>query len=124
MKTKEQAIHDFWNSFGIKAYDATTVPSNATYPYLTYTNPTDTLGNVVSINVNLWYRSSSWKEASLKKDEIARRIIGPTEVPTVKFDDGRIYFGGGTPFSQRVDDDDPAIKRYYMNITAEFLCQY
>lgn len=123
MKTKEQAIHEFWNSFGIKAYDSTDVPSNVTYPYLTYTNPTDSLGNVVSINVNLWYRDSSWRNASLKKDELARRIIGPDN-PTVKFDEGRIYFAGGTPFAQRADDDDPAIKRYYINVTAEFLCQY
>lgn len=33
---RAQAIHSFWNSFGLKAYDENTVPDNAKLPYITY----------------------------------------------------------------------------------------
>ena len=43
----------------------------------------------------------------------------------IRFDKGYIYLTGGTPFAQRIAiDEDRAIKRIYMNILAEFLCEY
>lgn len=124
--SKESAMHSFWNSFGVKAYDATKVPPEAKehYPYITYTSPTDVMDNPVSININIWDRSGSWTRTTALKDAIAHRILAPGE-STLEFENGRIYLAGGQPFAQRVEDeDDPAIRRYYINITAEFLCQF
>ena len=36
MENKWQAIDRFWNSFGIPAYDESSVPQGATMPYITY----------------------------------------------------------------------------------------
>lgn len=121
---KVQALHNFWNSFGIPAYDETTVPDSAAFPYMTYSMTTDSLGNAVPISLNIYYRSNSWKDATLKSEEIAKRIK-ENGYEMIKFDKGYIYLTGGTPFAQRVAiDEDRAIKRIYMNILAEFLCEY
>lgn len=121
---KVQALHTFWNSFGIPAYDETTVPDSADFPYMTYSMATDSLGNIVPIPLNIYYRSNSWRDATLKSEEIAKRIK-ENGYEMIKFDKGYIYLTGGTPFAQRVAiDEDRAIKRIYMNILAEFLCAY
>ena len=121
---KVQALHNFWNSFGIPAYDETTVPDSAAFPYMTYSMTTDSFGNVVPISLNIYYRSNSWKDAALKSEEIAKRIK-ENGYEMIKFDKGYIYLTGGTPFAQRIAiDEDRAIKRIYMNILAEFLCEY
>lgn len=121
---KVQALHNFWNSFEIPAYDETTVPDSAAFPYMTYSMTTDSFGSVVPISLNIYYRSNSWKDATLKSEEIAKRIK-ENGYEMIKFDKGYIYLTGGTPFAQRVAiDEDRAIKRIYMNILAEFLCEY
>ena len=122
---KETALHSFWNSFGVPAYDETTVPNrkDRTYPYITYNMATDSLGNVVSLHASLWFQSNSWVGVTNLKDAIAKRITGD-RFETVKFDDGYIYIVGGTPFAQRVDDEDDTIKRIYINAQAEFLCAH
>ena len=33
--TKANAIYNFWNSFGITAYEENTVPEDAIFPYIT-----------------------------------------------------------------------------------------
>ena len=122
--TKEQAIHAFWNSFGIKAYDELTVPDDAVLPYITYSVATDSLGNVVPMSINIYYRSNSWQGVTSKAEEIARRIK-EHGYEMLKFDGGYIYLTGGAPFAQRVSEDrDRAIKRIYINVLAEYLCEY
>ena len=121
---KVQALHNFWNSFEIPAYDETTVPDSAAFPYMTYSMTTASFGNVVPISLNIYYRSNSWKDVTLKSEEIAKRIK-ENGYEMIKFDNGYIYLTGGTPFAQRIAiDADRAIKRIYMNILAEFLCEY
>lgn len=121
---KEQTIHAFWNSFGVKAYDEHTVPDDAVFPRITYTLATDSLNNVVNMNANIWYRSTSWEGATNLCNEIAKRIKehGHQSLP---FDGGYIYLCGGTPFAQRMDEpSDDMIKRYYINVQVEYLCAY
>ena len=74
--------------------------------------------------LNIYYRSNSWKDVTLKSEEIAKRIK-ENGYEMIKFDKGYIYLTGGNPFAQRIAiDEDRAIKRIYMNILAEFLCEY
>ena len=68
--TKGQAIQKFWESFGIPAYDETTVPDDAQLPYITYSVHTGSLGDLCITNASLWYKSYSWKEISEKTEEI------------------------------------------------------
>ena len=121
---KEQAIHAFWKSFGISAYDETSVPDDAEYPRITYTVPSDSLGNVCNMNANIWYRSNSWEGATNMCNQIAERIKGQGHL-SLPFDRGYIYLCGGTPFAQRMDEpSDDMIKRIYINVQVEYLCAY
>ena len=117
---KDQGLHSFWSSFGLEAYDETTVPTGAEMPYVTYEASTDSLDSPVLLTASLWYRSMSWAEICSKRDEIATRLSNGGEV--IKLDDGYLWITPGTPFGQRSDDPtDDAIRRMILNVQAEFL---
>lgn len=122
--TKGQAIQKFWESFGITAYDETTVPDDAPFPYITYSIQTDSIDNVVMTTASLWYRSYSWAEISEKAEQIAREIVR-MQPPSIKIDGGRLYITKGVPFAQRMrDESDSAIRRIVLNVNLEFLTEY
>lgn len=121
--TKEQAIHAFWSSFGIPAYDEQSVPDTAKMPYITYRVVTDSIGNVCNLTGSIWYRSTSWKEISDKSAEIAR-YVAHEGFTRLKLDNGYVWFTKGTPFAQRMADEDDTVRRIYLNIQAEFLTAY
>lgn len=121
---KAQAIDTFWNSFNIPAYDENSVPEDATFPYITYSESTDSIGNAVMLNASIWDRSTSWEGISLKAEEIAKKIAEYGHY-TIKIDDGYIWLVKGTPFAQRMGDpNDDKIRRIYLNILGEFLTAY
>lgn len=121
---KAQALQNFWESFGIPAYEQTTVPESATMPYITYSVSTDSLDNVVNMYASVWYHSTSWKDISEKTEQISRYIVSMNP-PSIKFDGGRLYIAKGTPFAQRMEDpNDDMIRRMYLNIQAEYLSAY
>ena len=117
-----QALHNFWSSFGWTAYDEMTVPSeedNPAMPRITYSVSTASFDETVSLTASLWDRSMSWREISLKTDEIYR-AIGEGGM-MIHCDKGAIWLKRGTPFSQRMGDEDDTIRRVYINLEAEFL---
>lgn len=121
---KSQAIDNFWNGFDWPAYDENSVPDDVAFPYITYTQVTDRLGNVVSLSASLWDRSNSWEQLSLKADEISRNI-SEYGYRRLKLDNGYIWLTAGSPFAQRMrDPSDTKIKRIYLNVLGEFLTAY
>lgn len=118
--TKAAALHQFFSSFGMTAYTATNVPDDATLPYLTYELITSAWGEEpVGITVNLWFYTDSEKIPNAKADEVSR-AIGRGGV-RLKCDDGYIWLKRGSPWCQSLrDETDPAIKRRYINVTAEY----
>lgn len=117
---KAQAVHSFWSSFGLPAYDQNSVPDGAELPYITYSTATDSLDYVVLLTGSIWYRSTSWAEASQKAEQISEYLgIGGKVIPLNR---GYLWVYRGTPFAQRMGDDtDALIKRIYFNVSAEFL---
>jgi hypothetical protein len=121
---KAQALDKFWNSFGIPAYDELTVPEEAVMPYITYSVTTGRLEDVVNLSASIWYHSQSWKDISLKAEEIAEKITKMMP-PTIQIDNGRLYIALGDPFAQRMDDpSSDTVRRIYLNVQAEFLTAY
>ena len=118
---KEQALQSFWESFNISAYDESSVPDNAKMPYITYQVATSSLGNVVAMTASIWYKSTSWKEITLKKDEISEAIGNGGKV--IPLDNGYVWLNRGSVFAQRIRDDDDTIRRYYLQIECEFLTE-
>lgn len=121
---KVQALDKFWNSFGIPAYDENSVPDDAKLPYITYNVVMDNLDNVVNMYASIWYRSTSWREVTLKACEIGKHIV-EMYPPSIPFDDGRLYIARGNPFAQRLSDpSDNMIRRIYLNIQVEYLSAF
>lgn len=116
---KAQALNSFWNSFGMPAYDEYTVPQGATTPYITYNVMTDSLENVINLHASIWYKSMSWKDVSIKAEEIAAAIgIGGK---VMKLNNGYLWINKGVPFAQRLNDTDDTMRRMYLNIQVEYL---
>ena len=120
---KAQAIDNFWNNFGLPAYDENTVPQNAPMPRITYSVATGSLEDIISMTASIWYRSSSWKDISIKAKEIEMHL-GIHGGVVLDLDDGKLWLVKGVPFAQRMTDPDDSIRRIYLNIQAEYLTSY
>jgi hypothetical protein len=116
---KFQAINSFWSSYELPAYDENDLPDEAQMPYITYAASVDNIGNNLILSASLWYRSNSWKDISQKAEAIGRDI--GYGFKTIKIDDGYMYIRRGTPFAQRMKDEDDKVKRIYINTQVEFL---
>ena len=118
--TKAAAIYQFWNSFGLTAYEENTVPTDADFPYITYQLVTDSFGREIMLTASIWYRSESWTAINAKTEEISQKISRGGKI--ISCDGGAIWLKRGQPFSQNMgDESDDLIKRKYLNVTAEFI---
>lgn len=118
--TMEEAIYNFWNSFGIPAYPVSSVPEDLVFPWITYENNIDIpFGSPISITVNVWYRTESEAVPNAKVRQIFERIgRGGIQIP---YSEGSIWITCGSPFSIALNDEnDASIKRRALNINLEF----
>ena len=118
--TKAAAMYQFWNSFGLTAYEENTVSDDAVFPYITYQLVTDSFDREIPLTASLWYRSESWTAINAKTEEISQKISRGGKI--IACDGGAIWLKRGQPFAQSMgDESDNLIKRKYLNITAEFM---
>ena len=120
--TPEAAVYTFLSSFGIPAYAASSVPDQATFPYLTYDLVVGEWGQPeVNMPVNVWYRTDSEAIPNAKVREISQAIgMGGITLPC---DGGMLWVKKGSPWAQAmtVEGEDEKVKRRYININIEFL---
>lgn len=120
--TPEAAFYKFMSGFGIPAYAATSTPSDAEFPYITYDL---ILGDwdqgEVNVPVNVWYRTESEAAPNAKVREIREKVKGGGI--TIECDGGFLWFKQGSPWAQavRVEGEDEKIKRRYVNINVEYI---
>ena len=118
--TKAAAMYQFWNSFGLTAYEENTVPTDAAFPYITYQLVTDNFDREIPLTASLWYRSESWTAINAKTEEISQKISRGGKI--ISCDGGAIWLKRGQPFAQNMgDESDNLIKRKYLNIAVEFM---
>lgn len=121
--TKAAALHQFFSSFGMTAYTATSVPDDAVLPYLTYELSISAWeGGEVGLTVNLWFYTESEAVPNAKAQELSQAIgMGGKILPC---DGGYIWLKRGSPWCQSLKDEtSPTIKRRYLNVTAEYLTE-
>lgn len=71
------------------------------------------------MSASIWKKNTmSWEEISQKAEEISDALV---QVKAIPMRVGFLYVTRGTPFAQRVADEDDATRRIYLNIMAEFL---
>lgn len=105
----------FWGSFGIPAYDVGSVPDNAQMPYITFEVARDSFGAEIALTASVWYRSTSWEGIEQTVEAITQRIGRGGIILD------HIWLKRGTPWAQRLPDEDDSVRRYMLNITAEYL---
>lgn len=115
---KAQAIQQFWESFGLPAYEESTVPDDAVMPYITYSMASDSIGHPIAMAASIWDKTYSWESISLVADAISNALV---QVKSIPIDVGYIYVTRGTPFAQRMMDEDDTIRRIYINLMVEYL---
>lgn len=115
---KVQALHNFFSSFGVVAYDSNSVPDDAPFPRITYDVSISEFDDPVSISASIWYRSASWQAITQKAEDIMREVVYGGKL--LNSDDGMIWLRRGSPFYQRMNDEDDTIRRIYMNFEVEY----
>lgn len=118
--TKNKALYTWFNEF-MPFYRASSVPKDVVMPYGTYeyTDGAFDAGEI-GLTVNLWFRTESEAIPDEKAQELSKRIgYGGVYLPC---DEGYIWLKRGSPWCQSLTyEEDPAIKRRYINVTAEYL---
>ncbi len=118
---KWQVIHNFWAGFGLTAYDENSVPDDAQYPYITYSSVVGDFETPISLTASIWDKTTSWAGVSQKATSISRTISPYKMIPV---DGGYLYIIKGSPFAQRMRDENDLIKRIYIVLQAEFFTNY
>jgi hypothetical protein len=117
--TKEAVLYQFWNSFGLPAYEESSVPDNPPQQYITYECATSNWGEQVALSANIWYKNTqSWTGINEKAREIAA-FLGYGGI-NILCDNGSVTLRQGTPFARNGEDDNGNTKQKYINITAEY----
>lgn len=115
-----EALYNFWSSFGVPAYDDTSVPSDASFPYITYEGQVGPFEQIQTITASIWTESRSWLQADTISDQI-EEYIKNMGCPKIKGGRYRVYIGD-TPFAQNMGDpDNDLIKRKLLHVNFEFM---
>lgn len=118
---KWQALHSFWASFSIPAYEENSVPDldKVIFPYITYEAINSGFDSDVTGTASVWSRSFSWMAADAIADMIYARLKdGGVTVP---YDGGMIWITAGNPFAHSMGDpDDDRIKRKFLQVDYHF----
>ena len=120
--TKDKALFNWFQKFGIPFYPTTALPNakDLTFPYGTYEPIFGYNEDITYPTVNLYYLTESEAVPNKKATEIGEAIgMGGT---SVKCDEGIMWIKRGSPFVQGINDPDNSnIKRRLLSIAIEFL---
>lgn len=124
--TKEAAIQSFFESYGLPAFPATSVPTSGDeqpdFPYITYIAPTDSDFGRLIVSCSVYYRSENWTDINATVRTISQDIMGGK---VIECDGGAIVVRKGSPFAQPMgDDSDNMIKRKILNFEFLFVTTY
>lgn len=119
---KYEALHKFYNSFGLKAYEENSVPDEirtGDMPYITYEVVTSTLDvQNVALSLQIFFKSNSLMKINAATEKIHNALRGGAKL---QCDTGWIVLYPGTPFAQNVGTGDKSVKAKYINITADYI---
>ena len=117
--TREAALDAFFNSFGIKAFPATSEPRDTEFPWLTYETTSGNWGDDTStIVVKLWFHTDSEAIPNAKVRQISESIGVGGKV--ISYTDGKVWLKRGTPWCNSIPDEaDIAVKCKALNILVE-----
>lgn len=121
----EQALHAFWSSFGWKAIDeqsAYDTTMDIKYPYISYEVAVAEMDGQLTLNADLWDRSTSWNRVTEKFHEIAEYVAGMKK--PIRLDKGYMWITEPTARRMAEDTGLADVRRYQISINVEFLTTY
>lgn len=128
MADKAQALHRFWNSFGIPAIDENSAYDkkvmaqlNIGFPRITYEVAGSNLGEPQILTGSLWYESTSWAAIEAKAKAITSFIGWGGQVFPVDGGYIKIMLPRNTAITRRVADEQDSLRRIIINIAVDFL---
>lgn len=107
-------LYSLWSGFLIPAFPEDAVPTDQQLPYITYTLVQSSPFEMVTHQVRVWYRTSSFAIVNTKVDEILSKVGQSLTLP-------HIVVFPGSPLVQYQPYDDPSIKVAYVNFDVLFL---
>ena len=120
--TKDKALFNWWQQFGIPFYPTTSLPpaEEITFPYGTYEPNFGYFGDVLYITAKLYYKTESEAVPNAKAKEIGDAIgMGGA---LIECDSGALWLKRGSPFAQGIiDPDNSNIKVRYLQLSIEDL---
>lgn len=116
---KYQALQSFLEKVGVPVYAESSVPEQAEYPYMTYSQVDgDFMSGETSMNVNLWCYTDTESQPNELVFQLSKLVgFGGT---TLIYDTGAIWVKKGSPFAQNIPDESN-VKHRYINLDLEFL---
>lgn len=111
-------LYDYFNQF-LPAYIENQVPSDAEYPYITYTVSYANEFEDNLIQCRIWTKSDTTFEVRKYADQIAENV--GNGVLFKCREGGKMWVKAGTPFIQFITDEDITIKSAYINLNTNFL---
>ena len=116
---KYEALCEFYNSFGIPAYEEFSVDENAEMPYIKYEVVTSGFDSEnTALSLQILYKSDSLTKIDAMTDKLSDALRDGIKL---KCDEGYIILYRGEPFAQNVVSGDKSVKCKYVNITADFI---
>ena len=117
---REKALYNFWSSFGLPAYDETSVPDTAEMPYITYETKTAAFDTPIPLSMSIWYYSHFWDKITEKAIEIINTIGYGGKL--IKYDGGAIWITIPNQNYDRMSDSaSDLVRRIVINVMAEFI---
>ena len=111
-------LYDYFNQF-LPAYIENQVPSDAEYPYITYTVSYANEFEDNLIQCRIWTKSDTTFEVRKYADQIAENV--GNGVLFKCREGGTLWVKSGSPFIQFITDEDITIKSAYINLNTNFL---
>lgn len=118
---KYEAQYSFWASFGVPAYEVSSVPDakELTFPYITYQAVNSGFDENAVINASIWTRSTSWTQADALANAIQDELKNGGKV--VPYTGGIIWITPEVPFVQNMGDpEDDRIRRKVLMVQLHF----
>lgn len=119
-RDRKQALYNFWSSFGLPAYEETSVPEGAKMPYITYEASVGGFDAVLSLSASIWDRTTGGTALIDSKADEIEQYIKAMGCPKIRGGRFRAYTDG--VFSQTMGDpEDRLIKRNILTVYFEFM---
>ena len=125
---KAQALHLFWNSFGIpaidenSAYDTQVLEQlNIGYPRITYEVAERNLGEPTPLTASIWYRNTSWTAVETKAKAIAAFIGWGGRVFAIDGGYMKIMLPRDSDIFRRMADENDSLRRIVFNIVVDYM---